>query len=225
MSSFRRIVRAALVLAALAGGAWPLSAAAVGFRTRALPLAAFGSPYRAELLTVFDGRCIDGGAGFAVVDGELPAGLELRGNTITGVPQEFGAFAVRLRVSNDCGAEERDFVVEVTGRPILHVAPEQIELEYQVGGTVTAGAVLQVSATWPAYRYSVIQGGEKWLRVLQNTGMTPRPGSPFAADVVELQIVVEGLAPGKYESVLVFAGPQGATPVSVPVRLRVVAAN
>src|SRR5215468_9598198 len=92
--------RLAAVLAVACLPAW---AGPIGFRTSALPLGAAGSPYRALLETFVDGRCIDGGASFALVEGELPAGLELRGNTITGVPREQGAFPVRIVAGNDCG--------------------------------------------------------------------------------------------------------------------------
>src|SRR5579863_1229002 len=110
MSSFPdlkpwRFRRLAALLSVL--GVYPACAANVGFRTRELPWAAFGSAYRAVLETSVDGRCIDGGVAFSVVDGALPQGLELRGETITGAPEEFGAFHFRLRVANNCGAEER----------------------------------------------------------------------------------------------------------------------
>jgi hypothetical protein len=214
---FRRLAALLWVL-----GWHPVSAANVGFRTRELPWAAFGSPYRAVLEIHVDGRCIDGGVSFSAVEGALPGGLELRGETITGTPEEFGAFPFRLRVSNACGSEDRDFVLQVTGRPILRVVPEAIDMEYRLGGPLPEAKVLVVSATSPKFPYSVTKGTETWLRLRQQSGETPLPGSPFAGDVVRLQIVPESLTPGNYESVLVFSGPQGAAALSVPVRLRVV---
>jgi hypothetical protein len=205
-------------------GWYPVSAATVGFRTRELPWAAFGSPYRVVLETFVDGRCIDGGVSFSAVDGALPLGLELRGETITGTPEEFGAFPFRLRVSNACGAEERDFLLQVTGRPILQVTPEEIDLEYRLGGPPPETKVLLISATWPKFSYSLTKGSEPWLRVRQQAGVTPLAGSPYSGDVVRLQIVPENLTPGSYESALVFSGPHGAAALTVPVRLRVVAA-
>jgi hypothetical protein len=210
-----------LVLVWVLGG-YPAGAANLGFRSRELPWGAFGSPYRAVLETYVDGRCIDGGISFSAVDGVLPRGLELRGETITGVPEEFGAFAFRLRASNSCGAEEGDFVLQVTGRPILRVTPEEIDLEYRLGGPVPEAKVLLVSATWPRFAYALTKGSEPWLRVRQQAGMTPLAGSPFAGDVVRVEIVAETLKAGKYETALVFSGPQGAAAVTVPVRLRVV---
>jgi len=217
---FRRL---AALLAALLGviGIYPARAANVGFRTRELPWAAFGSPYRAVIGTSVDGRCIDGGLSFSVVDGALPQGLELRGETITGAPEEFGAFAFRLRVANNCGAEERDFVLQVTGRPILRVTPEKLDLEYCHGGPVLETRILLVSATWPSLPYTLTKGSEPWLRIRQQAGVTPLPGSPYAGDMVRLQIVPENLTPGSYESELIFSGPNGAAALTVPVRLRV----
>jgi hypothetical protein len=200
----------------------PAYAAPVGFRTRELPWAAFGSPYRVVLETFVDGRCTDGGVTISAVDGALPRGLELRGETITGTPEEFGAIHFRLRAGNNCGAEERDFVLQVTGRPILRVTPEEIELEYRVGGPVPEAKVLLVSATWPKFPYSLTKGSGPWLRIRQQAGVTPLPGSPYAGDVVRVQIVPESLTAGTYESELVLSGPSGAAALTVPVRLRVV---
>jgi hypothetical protein len=204
-------------------GGYPAGAGTVGFRTQELPWAAFGSPYRAVLGTFVDGRCIDGGVSFATVGGALPRGLELRGETITGVPEEFGAFSFRLRASNSCSAGEVDFVLQVTGRPILRVTPEEIDLEYRLGGPAPEAKVLLVSATWPGLAYTLTKGSEPWLRVRQQAGVTPLAGSPFAGDVVRVEIVPENLKAGRYETALVFSGPQGAAAVTVPVRLRVVA--
>jgi hypothetical protein len=156
-----------------------------------------------------------------VVAGALPGGLDLRLDTIIGVPEELGAFAFRLRASNNCSAEERDFVLQVIGRPILRVSPELIDIEYRVGGPAPEAKVLLVSATWPNLPYSLTKGGEPWLHVQQQTGATPLPGSPYAGDVVRIQIVPEKLAPGSYESLLSFSGPHGAADVAVPVRLHV----
>jgi len=218
---FRRLTALLAALLWLAS-VYSACAATVGFRTRELPWAAFGSPYRVVLETFVDGRCIDGGLTYSAVDGALPSGLELRGETITGTPEEFGAFHFRLRAANNCGAEERDFVLQVTGRPILRVTPEELDLEYRLGGPIPETSILLVSATWPKLPYSVTKGSEPWLRIRQQAGVTPLPGSPYAGDVVRLQIVPESLTPGSYQSELVFSGPQGAEALTVPVRLRVV---
>ncbi|HLK62063.1 MAG TPA: hypothetical protein VKU19_01390 [Bryobacteraceae bacterium] len=196
-----------------------------GFRTRELPFAAFGIPYRATLGSFVDGRCIDGGLSFAIVDGVLPQGLELRADVISGIPEELGAFAFRLRASNNCSAQERDFLVQVTGRPVLSVTPREIEAVYRVGGPAPEWNVLLVSASWPRLPYDLTRGNSPWFRTSKQNGSTPPPGSPFAGDTVRVQFVPDKLAPGTYEDTLVFSGPLGATPVSVPVRLRVVPAG
>lgn len=198
------------------------NAAAVGFRTRDLPWAGVGAPYRATIETFVDGRCIDGGISFVTVGGALPAGLELRGSIITGTPEESGAFHFRLKAINNCGMEERNFLLEVTGRPILRVAPESTDLEYQIGGPLPE-ATLLVSSTWPHLLYSVSQTPAPWLQFRQASGMTPLANAPYAADVVTLQIAPERLDPGTYSATLSFSGPSGAAPLFVPVRLRVIA--
>jgi len=216
MWSFRRAMPLLLLLA------WNLSGGAAGFRTHELPWAALGSPYRAILETHVDGRCVDGGMSLSVVQGELPPGLELRGDTISGVPEELGAFGFRLQAANGCGAEDRDFVLQVTGRPILSVTPNGVDVEYHPGGPAPQARVLLVSASWPKYAYDLNTGGEPWLRVHQQAGTTPAAGSPYAGDVVQVEVNLEKLAPGKYETSLVFSGPMGAPAVVVPVRVRVV---
>ena len=42
----------------------------------------------------------------AVAGGQLPRGVELSGDTLLGVPQEFGLFRVRLRASTACATAE-----------------------------------------------------------------------------------------------------------------------
>jgi hypothetical protein len=198
------------------------NAASVGFRTRELPWAGVGAPYRATIETFVDGRCIDGGISFVTIGGALPTGLELRGAMISGTPEESGAFHFRLQAVNNCGMEERDFLLQVTGRPILRVAPECIDLEYAIGGTPPETTLL-VSATWPHLLYSINQSSAPWLQFRQSSGLTPGPNTPYAGDVVTLQITPEKLDPGTYHATLSFAGPSGAAPLTVPVRLRVIA--
>jgi hypothetical protein len=199
-----------------------LEAAPLDIRTRELPWAPFGNPYRAAIETQVDGRCLDGGVGIALVAGTLPRGLELRGETIDGTPEEFGAFRLRLRAFNKCAAAERDFVLQVTGRPILRVHPEEIVVEYRAGSKGPEKQTLLVSATWPHLDYTVTKGSEAWLKVGQQFGATPYAGSPYAGDLVEVQLAPSDLAPGVYESALLFSAQQGAAGVTVPVRLRVV---
>jgi hypothetical protein len=200
-------------------------AESAGFRTRELPWAALGSPYHAVVETFVDGRCIDGGISLSVVEGVLPRGLSLRGDAIGGIPEEFGAFALRLRAANGCAAEERDFVLQITGGSMLRVTPEVLELEYRMGDPVPETRVLLVSSSWPRLAYYLNRGAEPWLRTRQQAGMTPLAGSPYAGDVVRVEIAPEKLTPGKYESILMFSGPSGAAPVTVPVRLHVIAAQ
>jgi len=214
MSSFRNAVLAA-GLAACAAAAAPLV-----FRTRELPWAAFGAPYRTTIETLVDGRCVDGGVGLTIVSGRLPRGLDLRGIEIAGIPQEFGAFRLRVRAFNGCAAATSDLLLQVTGRPVLRTSPAEIVVEYHAGAAAPEPATLLVKSTWPGLEYAV-RSGEAWLKANPQSGATPSPGSPFAGDTVQLEIVPGKLAPGDYETALVFSAANGAAPVNVPVRLRV----
>ena len=109
--------------------------------------------------------------------------------------------------------------------PILRVTPQAVEVEYRAGDPAPEAGVLLVSATWPRLPYSLTRGGEPWLRVEQQTGMTPLAGSPYAGDVVRIEILPEKLPAGRYEASLVFSGPPGSAAVTVPVRLRVTGAK
>jgi len=130
-----------------------------------------GAPYRA-IETFVDGRGLDGGT--------LPNGLVLRAAMITGTPEKSGAFHFRLQAINACGMENRDFTLQVIGRPILRVAPERIDLEYQIGGPLPE-AVLLVSATWFHLLYSVNQSPAPWLQFRQAFARHPCQTPPTPA--------------------------------------------
>ena len=198
------------------------SAAPLRFRTHELPWAAYGTPYYASIETSVDGRCIDGGVELALAAGALPPGLELRGDALSGTPKQMGAFPLRLRASNSCTSVEQDLVLQVTGKPILRVSPQEIVFECRAGERAPAHQSVLVYGSWPEQSYTVT-GAAPWLRLEPQTGATPYTGSARAADVVELGPAPAGLAPGTYETVLVFSVPGGANAPAVPVKLRVLA--
>jgi len=200
-------------------------AASVSFRTGQLPWAVIGTPYRFTLVTSVDQRCLDGGSSITTIAGSLPSGVELRGDTLSGVPEELGAFPLRLRISNTCASEDRDFVLQVTGKPILRVTPEEVAFEYRAGGPLPDPKSLKVSASWSNLPYTISRPVPAWLQLRPRTGATPLAGSPYAGDLVEMRINPQDLAPGVYESALTLSVDGGANQVVVPVRLRIQPAN
>ncbi|WP_395245482.1 putative Ig domain-containing protein [Agromyces sp. MMS24-K17] len=78
---------------------------------------------------------------FAVTDGELPPGLDLVGDTITGTPTEAGEFEVEITASNATGeGVARTFTITVD-EPVL-------ELTLEAGpGDAAAGAVVTVTGS------------------------------------------------------------------------------
>src|SRR5689334_15390063 len=104
------------MLAALGGTLW--AAAPLQFRTRELPRAVAGSPYHASVQTQVDGRCPVSDVILEVVGGNLPRGLELSGDALTGIPKEFGTFPISMRAANGCASMVENLTLEVTGKPI-----------------------------------------------------------------------------------------------------------
>jgi Putative Ig domain len=200
------------------------AAAPLHFRTEELPWAAIGAGYSANIEVQVDGRCPHADASLSVVDGALPRGLQLEGNVFTGVPREPGTFHFRVRAANICSAAEREFSLLVTGKPILRVTPAEVTFEYHTGGPLPPPKSILVSSTWPELPYSV-SGDTSWLHARQNQGVTPYPGSAFAADAVTVEACPKDLWPGTYETTLIFSAAQAATAPSIRVRLTVVAGN
>lgn len=204
----------------LALAAFACYAAPIHFRTHSLPWAAIGANYAASIEIQANGHCPIGDVGLAVVDGELPRGLELTGNVFTGVPREVGTFHFRVRAANTCSAAEQDFALLVTGKPVLRVFPAELTIEYHVGGPMPPPQSILVTGTWPELPYSV-SGDTVWARTRQAQGFTPLPGSALAGDTVSVDVNPKDFSPGTYETVLTFAANQGATAPSVRVRLNV----
>jgi len=218
MSFSRRLA----LLAAMAG-AGLLSAAPLVFRSGELPWAAIGSDYRAPIQTLGDGRCALADVVLTVVDGVLPEGLTLQGDWVAGIPKQMGTFRFRLRAANNCVAAEQEFQLQVTGKPVLRVSPEELVFEYRAGDPAPKPRSVLVSSTWPDLPYSVI-GAEKWLHIRLRAGVTPYSGSAFASDAATVEVVPQDLKPGVYEATLVFLTRQEATPPTVPVKLKVLPA-
>ncbi len=143
---------------------------------------------------------------------------------MTGVPRELGIFRFRVRAETACAAAEQDYVLQVDGRPILRGAPESIMFDYRVGDPAPESQSLLVSSTWPELPYSVTATAP-WLRGQPEEGVTPRSGSALTADRVAIRVTPKGLAPGVYEARLVLMAAHSANLASIPVKLRVIAAD
>jgi len=212
-----------LALVALAAAAGLLSAAPLSFRSAELPWAAIGTDYRAPIQTLGNGRCSLADVVVTVADGVLPEGLMLQGDCIAGIPKQTGIFRFRLRAANNCAAAEQDFELQVTGKPVLRVSPEELVFEYRIGDPVPPPRNVLVSSTWPELPYSVT-GAANWLRVRLRAGVTPYLGSAFASDAATIEVLPQDLKPGVYQAALVFLVREGAAPPTVPVKLTVLPA-
>ena len=201
--------------------ALPIAAGPLEFRTRELPHAMFGSPYHAFLATQVDGQCPTSDVRLEVGGGSLPRGIELVGDALSGIPKEFGTFRLRVRAANPCASAAVDLELEVTGKPILRVTPEELVVEYREGDPLPKPAVILVSGSWPSLLYSVHADNAPWLHFQAGQSTTPYAGSPYTADPVTVQVTPEGLAPGVYRAFLTFSTEQGANTPRVPITFRI----
>ncbi|HEY2015776.1 MAG TPA: hypothetical protein VGH38_19875 [Bryobacteraceae bacterium] len=220
MWSFNKSSAAVVLLAA---GAWPLSAGPVQFRSHELPRAVFGAAYHSQIQTQVDGQCPVGDVVLEVANGNLPRGIELSGDVLAGIPREFGLFRIQLRGANRCAAAVQDFTLEVTGKPILRVTPEELSFEYREGDPTPKPQVAMVSGSWDDLPYAVRLTGAPWLSFHTDLGATPYAGSAFSADRVTVQVSPEGLAPGVYHGAMSFSADMGANMPQIAVTFRVLA--
>jgi hypothetical protein len=210
-------------LATAAACAALLGASPLSFRSTELPWAAVGNDYRAAIQTEGNGRCPLADVVLSVADGVLPDGLRLQGDAIAGVPRQIGIFRFRLHAANNCAAADHEYELQVTGKPVLRVSPEELVFEYRTGEPAPKPRNVLVTSTWPELPYSVT-GAANWLRIRLRAGVTPYAGSAFSSDAATVEVVPQDLKPGVYEATLVFLARQGSTPPSVSVRLTVTAA-
>ena len=201
--------------------AWQLAAAPLQFRTRELPRAVFGAAYHAVVATQVDGRCPTSDVILELAGGNLPRGIELVGDALTGIPTEFGVFRIQLRAANPCASAVGDVALEVTGKPILRATPEELVVEYREGDPLPKPQVILVSGSWADLAYAVHAADAPWLRFRANQGATPYAGSSLAADAVTIQVMPEGLAPGVYHTVIGFSTDLGANTQQIPITFRV----
>jgi hypothetical protein len=219
MSLSRRLAPLVVVACASLAGATPLS-----FSTTELPWAAIGSDYHAAVHTLGDGRCALADVVLSVADGVLPDGLKVEGDAIAGIAKQIGIFRFRLHAANNCASADHEYQLQVTGKPIVRVSPEELVFEYRAGDPPPSSRNVLVSSTWPELPYSVL-GQPNWLRIRLRDGVTPYSGSAFAGDAATIEVRPQDLKPGVYEATLIFFARQGANPPSVPVKLKVLPAS
>ncbi len=203
-------------------GAASVCAQPVQFRTSELPWAIVGAGYSASIETSADGSCITGnGIALAVVDGGLPRGVDLRGETLAGVPATMGTYHFTVRAASRCGVAVRQFELVVSGRPILRAVPDELVFEYRAGGAAPKASNVLVASTWPGLSYWVAAGKTPWLEFEQTIGTTPARESGFTADRISVRVNPDKLSPGEYHATLTIAAWQGANAPVIPVTLKV----
>jgi hypothetical protein len=213
----RRSLLLPLVLATCGLPARPLQ-----IRTEKLRWAMVGQPYRAEIDTGLDDRCIAADVRLTLVGGNLPRGLKLDVFGVEGTPREVGRFEFTIRAANQCIAVEKTVELFVTGKPVLDVSPGELAFEYHVGGALPKARVVLVTSTWPDLLYGVTANGTTWVRAEPASGVTPDSGSALRGDAVTVRINPEKLNPGTYRTAVVFSTWMGANAPEIPVTLKIV---
>jgi len=191
-------------------------------RTEKLPWAIVGQPYRAEIDTGLDDRCMAADVGFTLAGGSLPKGLKVDVFGVEGTPREVGRFQFTIRAANQCIAVEKTVELFVTGKPVLDVSPGELAFEYHVGGAPPKARVVLVSSTWPGLPYGVSADGTEWVHAEPASGVTPDAGSALSGDAVTVRIHPEKLNPGTYRTTVVFSTWLGANAPEIPVTLKIV---
>jgi hypothetical protein len=194
----------------------------IEFVTPDLPWAVAEKGYEAPPLEVrVSGLCPIGGVGYAVVKGPLPQGVQLsRLGYFSGAPLHTGEFPFTVRASDGCGWIEKQFILVVTGAPVITVTPLRISFESKAGET-PAEQQMRVSATWPRLAYRLTVTNAAWLSATPEHGTTPRAGSAMADDIVHLRLDTTGLKPNHYRATITVSSWQALQPVEVEVALTV----
>ena len=194
----------------------------IEFVTADLPWAIVEKGYEAPPLEVrVSGSCPHGGVGYAVVSGALPPGIQLsRLGYFSGAPLHTGEFMFTVRASDGCGWAAKQFILAVTGAPLITVAPMRVSFICKVG-EAPKDQELRVSATWPRLAYRLMVSSAPWLTATPAHGSTPHQGSAMAHDIVNLHVDPEGLKPGHYSASITASSWQVLQPVSIEVELTI----
>jgi len=191
-------------------------------RTEKLPWAIVGQPYRAEIHTGLDDRCMTADVRFTLASGGLPEGLNLDVFGVEGTPREVGRFQFTIRAANQCIAVEKNIELFVTGKPVLDAAPAELTFEYHVGSALPKARMVVVRSTWPRLPYTVTANGTPWVHAEPASGVTPDSGSALGGDAVTVRINPEKLNPGTYRTTVVFSAWMGANTPEIPVTLKII---
>jgi hypothetical protein len=194
----------------------------IEFVTVELPWAITEKGYEAPPLEVrVSGSCPHGGVGYSVVSGALPPGIQLsRLGYFSGAPLHTGEFKFTVRASDGCGWAGKEFLLVVTGAPMITVAPMGISFACKVGESPPEQQV-RVSATWPRLAYRLTTSNAAWLTATPEHGATPREGSAMTHDIVYLRVDTAGLKPGHYSASIGVSSWQVLQPARVEIELTI----
>jgi hypothetical protein len=194
----------------------------IEFVTMELPWAIIEKGYEAPPLEVrVSGSCPIGGVGYAVTSGALPPGMQLsRLGYLSGAPVHTGAFNFTVKASDGCGSVAKQFLLTVTGAPVITVTPLHLAFTAKAGETASERQI-RISATWPRLAYRLIPSNAAWLTATPEHGATPRQGSAMADDIVHVRIDTTGLKAGHYSASIDVSSWQVLEPVRVDVELTV----
>jgi hypothetical protein len=194
----------------------------IEFVTADLPWAIAEKGYEAPPLEVrVSGSCPIGGVGYAIVTGALPPGMQLsRLGYFSGAPLHTGEFKFTVRASDGCGSTGKEFLLVVTGAPLILVTPVHLSFACKAGENPPEQE-LRISATWPRLAYRITTSDAPWLIATPEHGATPRQGAAMAHDTVHLRVETSGLKPGHYSASITISSWQVLNPVRVEVELTV----
>jgi Putative Ig domain len=134
----------------------------------------------------------------------LPPGLAMTAlGQITGVPGKTGTYRFLVRAADTCSAVVKPMSLVVTGAPMLVLRADSLEFRYRRGDAMPAPHAILVNGTWPGLAYYIDQS-VPWLHAVPRAGRIPKPGDSVESDRVEISVEPSQLAPGVYETKLIF---------------------
>ena len=192
-----------------------------------------GQAYPPQLLNA-PGGCVNPFSpqpGFSVSSGALPDGLSIQSSadgtrSITGTPTTPGQFSFTLQATDACGnSVAASFMITITGTapaPQMQVSPQALIFTVQyLAANAPADQTLTIGSNGAALGYSVaVQNppGADWLTAKSAlNGVTP---GTFTVGVSDFS----SLVPGDYTASVTIASGASNSPLTIPVKLTVLAA-
>src|SRR5579872_4616795 len=199
------------------------AASGIAIRTEALPRAIQGVSYSGAIRLTVDGRCPLDDVHFSLASGRLPAGLQFDMSGISGVPREMGVYRFVVRADSSCTSGAREYELVVTGRLILEVSPETVEIQVSAGETAHHLESVLVSSTWRDLPYLISDPAEHWLGVRPTEGRTPAKGSALIGDRLILDIDPSKLEQGVHRQTITISAWQATGTARINVVVTAVA--